>query len=360
MRKTVPFVRRLLALAALSAPLAGGAGAQTVDCNRLAAQISAAGDDAGARRYVEAARKQGAELSQTVAYARSLGCDRQQFLFFGSPPPPECAGVNARIRAMQTNLERLQGAAQGGVGQRARLQQQFDASCQQRGGLGGALNSLFGGSEPARTYPPMDPGAGDGASRLEEEPPADPGPPRGGSQAVCVRTCDGGFFPVSYNAGRAVMADLQELCSAQCPGTEAKIYTKAFGADISKALSAEGEPYANLAHALQFQKSWSPTCSCKPKDQSWAQALQGAEQLIEGRKGDISVTPELAEQLSRGVKPKTAAPQFDPEATRKFLAGKKTADDRRGGAATVRPPVEAPLVGEDPDSDDEEPPPLRR
>ena len=51
--------------------------AQAIDCNRLAAQIAAAGRGGGGQ-YVAAAAKQRAELARTSAYANSLGCDRPQ------------------------------------------------------------------------------------------------------------------------------------------------------------------------------------------------------------------------------------------------------------------------------------------
>ena len=43
------------------------------------------------------------------------------------------------------------------------------------------------------------------------------GSPHGGSLALCVRQCDGGFFPVSYAAQRHNLDELQDLCKALCP-----------------------------------------------------------------------------------------------------------------------------------------------
>jgi hypothetical protein len=55
----------------------------------------------------------------------------------------------------------------------------------------------------------------------------------------------------------------------------------------------------NLPNALKFQRSYDPSCTCKPPTRSWAEVLAPAEDLLEARSGDILVTPEKAEELSR-------------------------------------------------------------
>lgn len=323
-------LRALRALALASAFGATGAAAQAIDCNRLALQIASAGQDSSAGRYTAAAQKQAAELARTSAYARSIGCDRVQFLFFGSPRPPQCDGLNAQIARMQGNLAQLQRAAHGGGSLRQQLQQQYEAYCRPRRGI---LEELFGTDR--REYPPAE--VPDETLEAQEERAT----PRGGSYAVCVRTCDGGYFPVSYSASRASMSDLQEQCSALCPNTEAKIFTRPLGGDMKSAVSAGGEAYVDLANAFKFEKTYDAACTCKPKDQSWAQALAGAEQLIEGRKGDIAVTPALAEEMSKPQPPgaKKRATKFDPEAARKALEQKRASEATDETANAAPPPA---------------------
>src|ERR1700710_2200956 len=192
--------------------------AQAVDCGRLQQQIAAGGG--GGNRAAGAARKQSAELARTSAYAHQLGCDRQQFLFFGGSTAPQCGPLNARIAQMQANLGQLQ-AAGGGGGNRGDLIARFNAYC--RGGQQSAaiqqpprqrgfFESLFGGGDEQRQAPPpgdLPPGA-----------PEDGADAHSGSQAVCVRTCDGGFFPMNMSA-RHNQDTLNEMCSALCPGTQA-------------------------------------------------------------------------------------------------------------------------------------------
>src|ERR1700744_307107 len=86
--------------------LAGAAQAQTPDCRGMQAELSSLGpgDPGRAAQFTKAVSKQQDELDRTVAYSHSIGCDHQQFLFFGSAPPAQCGEIGARISTMKANL----------------------------------------------------------------------------------------------------------------------------------------------------------------------------------------------------------------------------------------------------------------
>ena len=293
--------RATVACAAVLA-IAGSAAiaeSQALDCGRLQAQI--AQQDHGGNRYAQAARRQSGDLARTQAYAHQLGCDA--FSFFGGNP--QCPGINARVSQMQANLSALQSA--GGGGNRGDLVARYNAYC--RGGQPaqpqrGFFESLFGGFQQQQPAPPS------------SQPPPTPAPEgdfgedgtfhaRGGSQAVCVRTCDGGFFPLSISA-RHSNEDLTEMCQALCPGTDTAVYTRNPDHDIKTSLGIDGKPYMDLPNALHFTKNFTPACSCRQPGKSWAETLANAEEVLDAtRKGDIVVTPEKSAELSR---PKEAIP----------------------------------------------------
>ena len=62
---------------------------ESARCADLRAQIARAGADATARRYRAAAEKLRGEYGKLAAKGRAMGCDREQFLIFGDPPPPQ-------------------------------------------------------------------------------------------------------------------------------------------------------------------------------------------------------------------------------------------------------------------------------
>lgn len=117
----------------------------------------------------------------------------------------------------------------------------------------GIFDLLFGGLRrltppAARAY--VDPGSiPDGTE--EDHPTAAGGP----VSAYCVRTCDGGFFPVQRTDG----ATAGELCRSLCPSASTKVYT---GAGIAHAVASDGARYADLPAAYRYRDTLVAGCSC--------------------------------------------------------------------------------------------------
>ena len=146
-----------------------------------------------------------------------------------------------------------------------------------------------------------------------------------GSYAVCVRTCDGSFFPVSYSGAGSRSDSLEEVCRSLCPNADMQLYSFPFGGTIDQAVSSTGEPYVNMPNALKFQQSVDSTCSCRRKGQSWAQALAAAEAKYGHELRDILVTPEKSAELSRPIISKVAAdPKGKPAKTNAKATGQPT------------------------------------
>ena len=130
----------------------------------------------------------------------------------------------------------------------------------------------------------------------------------GGGYMICVRACDGGFFPVTYSGGKSRADSLQQVCQALCPNIEVALYSMPWGGVIDEAVSSGGVPYASLANAHKFEQSFDPSCSCRAPGQSWAQALARAEARYGRSPRDILVTAEQAARMSRPAQdPKRAA-----------------------------------------------------
>lgn len=275
-----------------------------------------------------------------TGYYRSIGCDRDPFNFFGSPPP-ECGAIAQRIRMMEANYAAL--AAQGddsGGDVDARRQQllaaiqqtcqpQRDAAVERPRGL---LESLFGGQ--SRRAPGVDEDRGQADEGDDGDRPARA---LGGRKVVCVRACDGFFFPLSNLPDGREGAD--SLCQALCPNTEAAAYYMPPSGEIENAVSSGGKPYAQLANASKYKKSFDASCSCKKADESWAQALARAEDMIDRRRDDIVVTAQKAEELSR--------PKLDAAPSRPKDKPKK---GEKAAAAPNAAPVPASPSGDNPES----------
>jgi hypothetical protein len=245
----------------------GGTASAQVSCERYRAELASL-NRAGAsvRVYEATAQRQRNELARLIGYYRSIGCDQASFFF---QPPAECGAIAHRIRAVQVTVAEL---AQQAVADPSAIEAR-------RRQLEAAIAKTC---DAART-------------ELQLDPP--PMQATGGSRLVCVRACDGYFFPLENEPqGRATTRD---LCRALCPNAEVSVYRAPRDGGIEQAVSETGQPYMKLANALRYQKAYDPSCSCRKPGESWAQALQKAEKMIARSSTDILVTAKRADQLSR-------------------------------------------------------------
>jgi hypothetical protein len=81
-----------------------------------------------------------------------------------------------------------------------------------------------------------------------------------GRRHICVRTCDGYFFPLDQS-GSGISQE--GLCKAACPGASVRLYTVPNGAsDIDSAVNSDGKTYASLPMAFAFQQRRVASCTC--------------------------------------------------------------------------------------------------
>jgi hypothetical protein len=273
-------LRLLLAAAGFLA--AGEAAlAQSAACQRYQAELASL-PRGGGRQAAAAADRYRAEAARLGQYYRSIGCDRPQFGFFASPPA-ECGSIAQRMRQMEASAGQVADQAESVQieGRRRWLHSAIDQACN---AAPERARSAEAPSTPRRQEAKADSDDGDKAT--------------GGRRTVCVRACDGYYFPLSNAPSGRESED--SMCRALCPGAETAAYTMPGGDDgLDNAVSLKGKPYAQLANAFKFRKAFDPSCSCKKSGQSWAVALREAEKMLDRRRGDIIVTAQKAEELSR-------------------------------------------------------------
>ena len=159
--------------------------------------------------------------------------------------------------------------------------------------------------------------------------PGGDGAPSGTYRTVCVRTCDGYYFPISYSTVPDRFADDQRTCQRLCPAAEAMLYTyRNPGEDMEQAVSVSGQSYTALPNAFRYRKELVSSCSCRRPGQSWADALKNADDSGTLESGDIVVTDQKAKALSQVPQPRAAR--------RARRARQATAQRRREGAGCER------------------------
>ena len=270
----------LLGLLAVLALDPGAAQAQAVDCTALRDAIDAAGRPGGSGSYDAAMRQQRDEITHTRSYADEVGCGDGAF---DDPDAAQCRGLARRIDLLQTALRRLEDQASGGDptadDRRRALQEQFNAACSTEG-------------DPPPATLPVDP-----------DRPAVPAAATRSARVLCVRHCDGAYYPLAVDVPSDRLGDMDRICQAQCPAAESSAYAGDGGEDVSDATASDGTRYAALATAFQFRKGETKACACRAPHQTWAEALAGAEALLEPYEGDVTVTAALAASMARPVPP---------------------------------------------------------
>jgi hypothetical protein len=141
------------------------------------------------------------------------------------------------------------------------------------------------------------------------QPATDLGPQSGTFRTVCVRTCDGFYFPISFATTPARFPDDEKTCKNLCPASEASLFTyRNPGEDMNQAVSIGGQPYSSSPNAFRYRQEFNPSCACKAVGQTWSDALKSIDDKASIEQGDIIVTEESAKKMARPVaKPAPAA-----------------------------------------------------
>ena len=318
-------------------------------CPRLEAQLASIdrggldpARDEQVRRYQDSAARQQAELDRVTSQAKRMGCDSSGFFSLFNGQNAQCGPVNNQIQQMRANLEQittnLERLRSGGLGGSDRENQrrsvllalaqnncgpQYAAAVQQQqSGPGNFLNNLFGGNN---NYSPV---------------PPDAGAPSGTYRTVCVRACDGGYFPISFATVPGRFADDEKTCKALCPATEASLYAyRNPGEDMNQAVSISGQAYTSSPNAFKFRSEFNPSCACKAAGQTWSDALKNIDDKAAAQQqGDIIVTDESSKKMSQpqskstvtsGKKGATTATAPDPASTPAASAPANASSDNK-------------------------------
>jgi hypothetical protein len=289
----------------LAASTAAWSQAGSPTCQRLEAQLTSLdrgnGDPARAdrlKRAEDALDRQQNEVDRLVDQGRRSNCENSGFFSIFSQPPPQCSALNRQIGQQRSTLERMQiefEQLNGGTAERAAQRTSLlislgenNCGAQYRsaalqGQQGGFFDRLFG------------PGGNNNGGQFST-----PNGPIGSTfRTICVRSCDGYYFPISYATTSERFRDDEQACQRMCPAAEVSLYTYHNpGEEVSQAVSLSGQPYTSLPNAFNYRKALTPACGCRKPGESWAAALKtlGGDDTI--APGDVVVTEQNAKQLS--------------------------------------------------------------
>ena len=143
----------------------------------------------------------------------------------------------------------------------------------------GSLSRALGGAPPQQARAYADPYETQRALREERIIGRGPAGPR---QAFCVRTCDGGYFPVQAHAGLSAA----EACRSFCPGCETQLF---YGSAIDYAVARDGSRYADLPNAFVYRKQRVADCNCNGRSNPGVASIDPKSDPTL-RRGDVIAT----------------------------------------------------------------------
>lgn len=85
----------------------------------------------------------------------------------------------------------------------------------------------------------------------------------GAFRTLCVRTCDGYYFPISFSTSKRNFYRDQLICEQMCPDAKVKLFVhRNPGEESEDMTTVSGEPYADMDYAFAYRKAFKPSCSC--------------------------------------------------------------------------------------------------
>jgi hypothetical protein len=126
----------------------------------------------------------------------------------------------------------------------------------------------------------------------------------GGSQAYCVRACDGRYFPIASSGNQTKAAS----CNSFCPASETRVV---YGSNIENAVTEGGKSYSDLPNAFRYRDELVAGCTCNGKDPVGLAAIR-VEDDPTLRRGDIVAGRDSLMIAGRGADRRGASLQLSP------------------------------------------------
>ncbi|CAD0211431.1 hypothetical protein AGRHK599_LOCUS1378 [Rhizobium rhizogenes] len=323
-------------------------------CDTLYAQLRepprVIGNTAEVRRYANALARQNIVIRKIRNDLRSYGCSSGSVVVYGNPNAGLCteigdalADAEAERDAIIRDRDDAMAAARSDDGdiRRQRILAALDAN-----GCSPAedINPQVSPAPDVRRYPDAfrQNGGEPGQAGLSPYPNA---ATEGGLRTLCVRTCDGSFFPIASNASPLDFRAQAEQCQKMCPGTQTELYFHSMtDQETADMVSAEtGKPYKDLPTAFAYRNASAKAPGCACNMAAYHEDMQKQEEAArpESEKPYSGITripspqgdkPRKPAEQQAAKPPEQPVPErdYDPNDTRVRVIGPKFLPDQTG------------------------------
>jgi hypothetical protein len=347
-------------LFALATPVAAQANAVCDDLRgRLADLPEVIGNGPDVRKYANAIAEQNLELRNVRSDLRRYRCTSGSMVVIGGENADYCGELEQSEAKMVDNIRYLEDRrdeARGQGGEDYQVRRQLMAALEDKG-----CNEEEQAPLDDEVYAPA-PSAEEQAKREDTFIPLGGGNQYGSGYdvpqqellshvtTVCVRTCDGGFFPIRSNATSIDFNRDADTCSKMCPGIETQLfYHDVTNTDASNMISTStGAPYSAMPKAFSY-KNRKPgeksSCSCNLS--AYYEKMRKNQEISEPpQRGSITTiqTKPGTAKTTAGPAPETQVPDrpYDPVDSKVRQVGPQFLPGQQGAIDLKNPAVPGP------------------
>jgi hypothetical protein len=138
-------------------------------------------------------------------------------------------------------------------------------------------------------------------------------------RTLCVRECDGFYFPISTATTENQFAEDNAKCHSQC-AAPAELYYHRVDQDVDQMVSLKGQPYTQMPNAFRNRKVYIRGCSCNASEFSRDEIAKSEEALRTAKRADASAGSKaqpdsaFARRISQAVQNAPSHPPSAPAA----------------------------------------------
>jgi len=125
-------------------------------------------------------------------------------------------------------------------------------------------------------------------------------------RTMCVRQCDGYYFPVSFSTLPSQFSADEVQCTERCAApTELFVYRNP-GEDVEQMVSLAGKPYSELKNAWLYRTKFIKGCSCDAADYSQEEIAKAQQEIDSAQTGASDPDREGQDEAASGEDGKRA------------------------------------------------------
>ena len=151
--------------------------------------------------------------------------------------------------------------------------------------------------------PGEDPFGGDGDALLPALPRTKKSyvrtAPSGTYRTLCVRLCDGYYWPVSFSTSSDGLGDDKEKCESSCGVPVRLFYYRNPDGQPEDAVDLKGEPYMQLANAFRYRNEYVSQCKCQPDPWEAASLDRHKQYAVLAQEGKLALYDDRKPQKRR-------------------------------------------------------------